>query len=154
MLMVYIPAGNCSSALGSCHPFIANILHVRLSVARETATYNCPCENTGLSNKMPKCCKLWPCDLLMVIAKAGNTGNCRLVMGNGKSVSDGLKEMRGNEIVVPAWSPVTTRASMHRVCKRVMIMRVPFAKPLDIFLKRSTGAPTFRRNSCGGMPES
>ena len=42
---------------------------------RELATYSCPCEKHGNSKLIPQTSNDWPCDLLIVIAKANLTGN-------------------------------------------------------------------------------
>ena len=43
----------------------------------ENATYSCPCVKTGSGRYIPTLSKVWPCDLLIVMAKARLRGNCR-----------------------------------------------------------------------------
>ena len=54
------------------------------NVQRESATYNCPCENTDVHRSRPTFLTDWPCDLFMVIANASWTGNCLLWSGIGR----------------------------------------------------------------------
>ena len=60
----------------------------------EQSTYSCPCEKHGFSQLSPHTCSDCPCALLMVIAKASLTGNCRCLNSNGISVV--IIRMHGN----------------------------------------------------------
>ena len=54
----------------------------------EHATYSWPCPNTCPLSHTPTFFKVWPCDLLMVMANAGLTGNC--LRCHSKGYSPGL----------------------------------------------------------------
>ena len=45
-----------------------------VAVARDEATYNCPCKNMSFARLMPTLCSVFPWDLLVVIAYAKHTG--------------------------------------------------------------------------------
>ena len=81
----------------------ARILMFDLAVALDSATYNWPCENTGLSKYTPTLGIVYPCDLLTVIAKLSRIGNCfRLNWKWNISSSDGHKGIRGRKTRFPA----------------------------------------------------
>ena len=70
------------------------MVHLR---ARDKATYNCPCENTGFLRYIPTRFRLCPCALLIVIAKASLIGNCLLVRMKGNSISVVVKFILGKK---------------------------------------------------------
>jgi hypothetical protein len=77
---------------------------------REQATYSCPCEKHGFSKFSPHTCSDFPCALLMVIAKASRTGNCKRL--NWKGISVGFIGMRGNSTFFSLNFPFKIVASM------------------------------------------
>ena len=83
-------------------------------VALESATYSCPWLKTGTLISNPTYFKDCPWDLLIVIANANRTGNCRLVKWNGNAVEEGVKEIRGIKTCSPACGPKSKRASKTR----------------------------------------
>ena len=56
----------------------------------ELATYSCPWVKTGDRSQTPTVVSVCPCDLLMVVAKAVRTGNCRLAQSKVKSPASGM----------------------------------------------------------------
>lgn len=62
---------------------------------REQATYNWPWEKHGLSKFKPQNLNIWPCDVLIVIAKAKRIGNCNRLNCLGPSV--GIIGIRGSK---------------------------------------------------------
>ena len=61
----------------------------------EQATYSCPWVNTCPLNQTPANFKVWPWDLLIVMAKAALTGNWRRCHSNGYSFGLGMKMILG-----------------------------------------------------------
>jgi hypothetical protein len=55
-------------------------------LTREQATYSWPCENHENSKLIPQTSNDWPCDLLIVVAKANRTENWIRLNWNGRSV--------------------------------------------------------------------
>ena len=64
---------------------------------REAATYICPWEKTGLGRYTPTLANVCPCDLLIVMAKAGRIGNWVRINSNGRAVSDGERQYLGKK---------------------------------------------------------
>lgn len=78
-----------------------------------------------------------PCDLLMIIAKAGLIGNCFLMRSKGSLTSARYQRPSGNENLLPnvlrtlsSLLPVAISASMTRLCIPLTTNLVPFAMPL------------------------
>ena len=61
---------------------------------------------------MPTLLKVCPCDLLIVIANARRTGNCRRFKIKGNLLSDAVSVMRGINTRLPICDPVMISASM------------------------------------------
>lgn len=73
-----------------------------IEVPRESATYNCPCENTGWGKYTPTNGMACPCALLIIIAKNNRTGNCFLLNWKGcHSFSAGDKGILGIKTCFP-----------------------------------------------------
>ncbi len=61
-----------------------------------------PWVKTGSSRNKDTKSKVWPCDLLIVMAKAGLIGNWSLLSSSGKVMSLGISGMRGMYTTFPA----------------------------------------------------
>lgn len=61
----------------------------------DNATYSWPCENTGEPKNIPTLPIDCPCDLLMVMAKHGWMGNCRLLRVNGSCLLNDVQVILG-----------------------------------------------------------
>ena len=90
----------------------------------EHATYSCPWAKHGFSKFSPHTRSDCPCALLMVIAKASCTGNCRRLNSNGISVI--IIGMHDNRISSPLNLPFKMVASM-------ILFIIFFIKPLMIY---------------------
>ena len=77
---------------------------------REQAIYSCPCEKHVFSKFSSHTCGDYVCALLMVIAKANRTGNCRRLNSNGISV--GIIGVCGNSTSSSLNFPFKIIASM------------------------------------------
>jgi hypothetical protein len=66
--------------------------------------YNWPWENIGILKSRPTCLTDFPCDLIIVIAKATFIGNC-LVLVSLKGIFDvvGCKVIFGMNVISPTW---------------------------------------------------
>src|SRR5271154_784899 len=70
-------------------------------VHRESPTYNCPCENTGVLKYNPTCVSDCPWLLFTVIANASRSGNCFLRNGIGRSSAVGANVILGINTIFP-----------------------------------------------------
>lgn len=98
-------------------------------VILERVTYNWPSEKHSTLKCNPATLIIWPCDLLMTIAKDIYTGNCRPLNWNAKS--DEIREIRkiNTSCMVP--HPVST---VHTIMKDF--------SDFTRFLNKTTGQPT------------
>lgn len=107
---------------------------------------------------MPTLVNVWPCALLIVMAKAGLSGNCRRRNEKGKSSSPALTVMvrRGMQTSRPRTpsAPVMISAWMTLTDMWRTMSRVPLARPSArlILRRRMTTQTTFRLSACGGRP--
>ena len=116
----------------------------------EHATYRCSCEKHGFSKFSPHTCSNCPCALLMVIAKASRTGNCRRLNSNGISVI--IIGMHGNR-KSPLNFPFKMIASMILFIIFLTESLVPLqSRGGFMFRRRIIGRPIFNVKMCGGMP--
>ena len=76
-------------------------LRFAVELTLEHATYNWPCAKTCPRSHTHACFKVWPCDLLIIIAYAGLTGNCRRWHSNGYSFALGMNVIRGMRMILP-----------------------------------------------------
>lgn len=74
------------------------------------ATYICLCAKMGKSKLIPQTGNDWLWDLLMVIAKAKRTGNCKRLESKGKSVR--VSGIRGVKTSYPLYFLLMIVASM------------------------------------------
>jgi len=81
------------------------------SPTRELETYRWPCEKHG--NSRPQTSNDWPCDLLIVVAKANRTGNWIRLNRNGRSV--GIIGIRGIRTPSPLNFALDDRRLNHAV---------------------------------------
>ena len=117
----------------------------------EQATYSWPCEKQGCLKSTPTTLRVWPWDLLIVIAKHTLTGNCRRLNWKGKS--DGMRGMRGMRTVSPRAQPVKMIASMKCLWRDLTWSLVPLQSLGGCrFLSNIIGAPTFKMRLCWEMP--
>jgi hypothetical protein len=79
----------------------------------DKAIYNCPCENIGSGRYTPTVGSVWPCALLIVIAKLRRTGNYFLfnLKGSDRSL-DGENGIIGTNTLSPACVPLTISVSI------------------------------------------
>ena len=100
--------------------------------------------------------KVCPCDLLIVMAKAGRTGNWRRRIWTGMVLSSAsvFMLMRGTQTTFPTWLPVRILAWMTERDKCMITNLVPLARPRAGLTLRSKmiGIPTLRRSSWGAKP--
>ena len=148
-------SSDCSIIFPCNGVFVIQIFMLFWFVHLDRATYNCPCEKTGSLRLTPTYSKVCPCDLLIVIAKAGIIGNCRLFKVNGKFTSLGSKSILGRVVMLPLWLSEIISATKEFVLRAFMINRVPLHNPFlgFKFLKSITTVPTFNFKLCGGNPE-
>ena len=94
--LVYLPS------LSGRKSFSIITLMLDIEHTRERATYNCPWEKTDCGRYNPTLpLNVWPCALLIDMAKARRTGNCRLLNIKGKVVSYGIRLKRGISTCCP-----------------------------------------------------
>lgn len=140
-----------------CFPSLSvmRIFNPFLDFTRDTATYNCPWENTDLGRYNPTFDRVWPWLLLIVIANATFNGNCLRRILNGSFVSEGVISILCNHTVSPTLVPVITFASIIWFASMVICNRVPLHKPSSgsIFLIIITGVPTLSLRVWLGSPE-
>jgi hypothetical protein len=118
--------------------------------ALDNATYNWSWVNTGCRRSTPTMSNVWPCDLLIVIAKERETGNWRRRSLNGMSGSAEINLMRGTKTVVPlksctfktlvlmCWTiPLEPLHTPSRGCR---LHRIIIEQPI-FRTKRATGNP-------------
>ena len=134
-----------------------NTLTLLGCVHQESATYNCPWENTGVLKSNPTHFTDWPCDLLIVMANAGFTGNCLLFSGIAMSSLLASNDIIGINTV--DWSSLTlwpfllnTLHSKIWEVKLTTTILVPLYNPKEGFksLNNNNGAPTLRVSLCWG----
>lgn len=124
--------------------------------ALERATYNCPWLKTRSRWKRPTWSNVCPCDLLMVIAKAGIIGNCfRRSLKGTMRLSVDVKVNLGIRTSLFWNRPVNIRACRMLWPHCVNFSLVPLQSPALIFrfLISITIAPTLRMRRCGGRPD-
>ena len=99
----------------------------------EQATYSCPWAKASVLIQSPATFRVWPvtlmhlllntsidsysilpCDLLMVMAKAGLTGNCLLCQVKGYSPTLGFKPTLGMSTLLPVSATMHTRTLLSR----------------------------------------
>ena len=115
-------------------------------------TYNWPYEEQGVGRQRPTVSKVWPWDLLMLIAKASLMGSCRHFRAKGTVLSEEVILMRGMRAVCPAWLPVTILAMMTLDWSDLTMSLVPVMSPCSFWIK-SMGAPILSSSRCGGRPD-
>ena len=99
----------------------------------------------------PHTCNDCPCALLIVIANASCTGNCKRLNSNGVSV--GIMGMRGSSTFSPWCFPVKIVASIIFFINFFTDSLVPLhSRGGFIFLRRMIGEPIFKHKICGGIP--
>lgn len=84
---------------------------------------------------------VWPCDLLMVMAKATLTGNCFLVEEMPLRLSEGVNFMRGKKMVVSLRGPVATWTSRTWEWNSLTMHQVPLHTPEARLRMRMTVHP-------------
>lgn len=121
---------------------------------RDKATYSWPWENTGERRSEPMCRRVWPCALLIVIAKVSLMGNCVPLRSTGSPLTGDVIEILHSMTFVDANVPVVILASSTRIPRRVMISRVLLQRPCagSVLRSRITGAPTLSLHACRGKP--
>ena len=114
----------------------------------ESATYSWPWLNTGVRKSMPTYFTDCPWDLFMVRAYANRIGNWRLVIWNGNSEEDGVKDILGMKTKSPYFSPVIIWASIvnglrasHLTTLNLVLLHRPIFGA--IFLNKIIGHLTF-----------
>jgi hypothetical protein len=121
----------------------------------DKATYNCPCENTGSGRYTPTVGSIWPCALLIVIAKLKHTGNCFFLnlKGSDRS-SDGDNGILGMKTLSPTCVPLTIYASNICLSTTLTTKRVPLHKPLrgSRLRRRIRGQMILILSLCGSRP--
>lgn len=123
-----------------------------LEVTLERATYSWPCEKQSTLKSKPATLKVWPWDLLMVIAKDVFTGNCKRLNWNGRS--DGIRGIRGINTSSPVPHPVSIVHSIMKVFSDFTSKRVPLQSLGGLrFLNKITGQPIFSSILWGGSPD-
>ena len=96
---------------------------------------------------------VWPCDLFIVIAKHGLTGNWTLLNWNDSSLSDGIKGILSIMSTSPVNGLCEILASMRLAVPFFMIHCVPFISlGGSSDRKRMIGQPFLSVSSCGGRP--
>ena len=125
-----------------------------LVVTQDTTTYNWPCVNTCLGRYKPTCLRDCPWLLLIVMAKHGAKGSCRLLSLNGHLDSFGDIIILGIVTFCPIFVPEMMSPLMDHLPRRVTINLVPLHRPSIWFrfLRSITGAPSLNRMSWLGMP--
>ena len=133
MFFVLLPVG-LASLLGLASNYV-----VYLDTPLESATYNWPCENTESGRYIPTFGMVWPCALLIVMAKLNLIGNCfRLNLNGSVMSSDGDIGIRGIKILLPAYCPFTISQSIALLSNPLTTKRVPLHSPLwGSMLRRS-----------------
>ena len=136
------------------------------SVTRLMATYNEPCEKIGSFKSTETLFGIvWPCDLEIVIANAGATGNCVRIHRKLNCFCFGSIGIRNNITVLSlsfvafgfshsyknAWPSLLVALLKITFFK---ISCVPLLKPRGTskFLRRINFIPSFIAKLCGGMP--
>ena len=118
-------------------------------VTLEQATLSCPWVKTWLRSHTLACLRVWPWDLLIVIANAVLTGNWRRCHSNGYSLNLGMNLILGIRTIRPIlhWSSLL---SIHLS----NINRVPLQRLWRglMFLSSISGMPCFRQSRCCGKP--
>ena len=123
--------------------------------ARESATYNIPWVNEGEHKCKPMRVNVWPCALLMVMAKHGFTGNWILLNANGRSVSVGIMAILGIILVFPFDCPSSSSTSMTLARSLATTQRVPFVSSGGSRERiKIIGHPTLRMQRWDGIAES
>ena len=102
MFAVCFRSGLCS--MKTC--WFANVGHLK------RATYNCPCKSAGCVRYIPRCWIVWPCDLLIIIANAGCTGNWWQESTKGRWDFITFKDIRGMKNLSPTLEPFNILPSM------------------------------------------
>ena len=123
-----------------------NIFKPCLLVTHEHATYSCPCEKHGTLRSIPTTLAPWPCDLLIVIAKANASAYCLLLRVKWKSpCSEGSNVRWGIHVIssetCPWWIGLMPTILSFRTAT---IALVPLQSPshVDKLRRRMTGHPT------------
>ena len=118
-------------------------------------TYSWPWAKQESFNQTPDLWRVWPWDLLIVIAKATLTGNVRLLHSKGNSLSLGLRLILGIKTVLFLCSPPTILHSRRWFqCNFWKINRVPLQRPIleFKFLIRMRGIPGMIKSLWCGKP--
>ncbi|GFU32387.1 hypothetical protein TNCV_2009261 [Trichonephila clavipes] len=99
----------------------------------------------------PHTCNDCPCALLIVIAKASRTGNCKRL--NSNDISVGIIGIRGSRTSSPLNFPVKIVASITLFIIFLTESLVPLQSRGGFMFRRSMmGTPIFNVGTCGGMP--
>ena len=107
-LLVKVPAWFPTfPILGQCRILMEDGVRIR-----DIATYKSPWVDTGVGRYRPTWSNVWPCALLIVIAKARRIGNCVRLNFIANCSSIGIRLMRGISTMSPMLTPVAISASM------------------------------------------
>ena len=123
-------------------------------VQQERATYNCPWEKTGVWKSNPTFATDCPWDLLMVIAKASQTGNWWCLNFTGIFSAEGSNDILGIKTVFPYPTPEIILHSKKWGLNLVRIRWAPLQRPLEGSRLHSSikGEPTSNVRCESGRP--
>jgi hypothetical protein len=129
------------------------VIHLREERWRalDRAMYNWPWVNTGWQRSTPTTSNIWPCDLLIVIAKETVTGNWRRRSLNGMSGSAEINLMQGTKTVVPLKS--CTFKTLVLMCLTIPLEPLHTPSRSCKFHRIMTEQPIFRTKRATGKPE-
>ena len=97
----------------------------------EMQTYNWPCAKQGSLSQTPTFERVCPWDLLIVIANATRTGNCRRHHSKGYSLSLGFRVILGIKTLLLLCSPPAIVHSRRKMlCTLLKISLVPLHSPI------------------------
>ena len=131
------------------------ILIQSLNVWGDSATYSCPCENTGTCKSSPTCFTDWPYDIFTVIANARWTGNWCHEKGSSKDWSDGLRVMCGIKTDDPANFPPSIQHWNTHGCISIKMSLVPLQSSIEgsRFQRSMSGHPCLSFKCVNGSPD-
>ena len=141
-----------------CKPALVSFNRIDTSTlfsARDKATYNWPCEKISSMRYKPRWQMDCPCALLIDIAKANHTGNCRRWRLKGRrELSDNERGICGMKDHLPACGPVMITASITRRLSCDTTSLVPLHRPAaeSRFRKSMIEQPILRDSRWSGKP--